>query len=612
MIFTNHREEAFADLRDRLAADDDDVSLPTPETVPLSANQMRVTDNLEQLLDILPPDLRAAVEAGDVSTGLIEIIMDLGRDAEARFADGSVEWLREGVPVTSDDIDYVTARVGAFGKDNRAGIERTLHRISGIRNRQGRVVGLTCRIGRAVYGTIDIMRDVVESGKSILMLGRPGRGKTTKLREVARVLSDEFKKRVIIVDTSNEIAGDGDIPHPAIGRARRMQVIEPDLQHAVMIEAVENHMPEVVVIDEIGVEQEAFAARTIAERGVQLVGTAHGNSLENLLMNPTLSDLIGGIQAVTLSDEEAKKRGTQKTVLERKAPPTFEVIIEIMEVDKLAIHHDVTRTVDRMLRGGQPRPEIRVRNASGQVEVIQKSDLEAPRPPDRDRTPNLFDDGTRGRGNFGSGTSYPAPARDSSREDLSAPVSTSAAPSRVAAPTANGEMFTPDAAPPKLSNGKPLPQTLRVFPYGVSRSRLERAIRTLRVSAYISKDVKDSDVIIALKANYRKEPAKLQEGITRNLPTYVIKSNTYVQIESVLREIFRMPQEISEEDIAVSQMEEAIEEIMNDTSGGLNSLELAPQNSFLRRLQHQIAENYKMVSESIGQEPNRRVRVSRP
>lgn len=610
MPFTNHREEAFADLRDRLAADDDDVSLPTPETVPLSANQMRVTDNLEQLLDILPPDLRAAVEAGDVSTGLIEIIMDLGRDAEARFADGSVEWLREGTPVTSDDIDYVTARVGAFGKDNRAGIERTLHRISGIRNRQGRVVGLTCRIGRAVYGTIDIMRDVVESGKSILMLGRPGRGKTTKLREVARVLSDEFKKRVIIVDTSNEIAGDGDIPHPAIGRARRMQVIEPDLQHAVMIEAVENHMPEVVVIDEIGVEQEAFAARTIAERGVQLVGTAHGNSLENLLMNPTLSDLIGGIQAVTLSDEEAKKRGTQKTVLERKAPPTFEVIIEIMEVDKLAIHHDVTRTVDRMLRGGQPRPEIRVRNASGQVEIIQKSDLEAPRPTDRDRTPNLFDEGTRGRGNFGSSTSYPAPTRDSSREDLSTPAP--AAPSRVAAPTAEGETFTPDAAPPKLSNGKPVPQTLRVFPYGVSRSRLERAIRTLRISAYISKDVKDSDVIIALKANYRKEPAKLQEGITRNLPTYVIKSNTYVQIESVLREIFRMPQEVSEEDIAVSQVEEAIEEIMNDTSGGLNSLELAPQNSFMRRLQHQIAENYKMVSESIGQEPNRRVRVSRP
>ena len=605
MTLSDPRDEALADLRDRLAADDDDNSNPGTEASPLSANQMRVTDNLSQLLDILPPPLRAALEQDDLSTGLIEIVMDLGRDAEARFADGHALWLQEGIPVSAEDIEYVTSRVGLFGKDNRAGIERTLHRISAIRNRQGKVVGLTCRIGRAVYGTIDIIRDIVESGKSILMLGRPGRGKTTKLREVARVLSDEFKKRVIIVDTSNEIAGDGDIPHPAIGRARRMQVIEPDLQHAVMIEAVENHMPEVVVIDEIGVEQEAFAARTIAERGVQLVGTAHGNSLENLLMNPTLSDLIGGIQAVTLSDEEAKKRGTQKTVLERKAPPTFEVIIEIMEVDKLAIHHDVTRTVDRMLRGGQPRPEIRVRNASGQVEIIQKSDLEAARPTDRDRTPSLFDDGTRGRGNFGSNTSYTAEAAPAR------PAEPSEAPSRVAPPTASGEPMT-NGGPPKLSNGKPLPVTLRVFPYGVSRSRLERAIRTLRVSAFISKDVKDSDVIIALKANYRKEPAKLQEGITRNVPTYVIKSNTYIQIESVLREIFKMPQEISEEDVAISHAEEAIEEIMNDTSGGLNSLELAPQNSFLRRLQHQIAENYNMASESIGQEPNRRVRISRP
>ena len=607
MTLNDPREEALADLRDRLAHDDDDPTLPGTEAVPLGANQMRVTDNLSQLLDILPPALREALEQDDLSTGLIEIVMDLGRDAEARFADGRAVWLREGTSVTAEDIEFVTTRVGAFGKDNRAGIERTLHRISAIRNRQGKIVGLTCRIGRAVYGTIDIIRDVVESGKSILMLGRPGRGKTTKLREVARVLSDEFKKRVIIVDTSNEIAGDGDIPHPAIGRARRMQVIEPDDQHAVMIEAVENHMPEVVVIDEIGVEQEAFAARTIAERGVQLVGTAHGNSLENLLMNPTLSDLVGGIQAVTLSDEEAKKRGTQKTVLERKAPPTFEVIIEIMEVDKLAIHHDVTRTVDRMLRGGQPRPEIRVRNASGQVEVIQKSDLEARRPPEREQNqPSLFDERTRGSGATANGGSYTAPVREQREEPSEAP------PSRVAPPTATGTPLNNNSAPPTLSNGKPIPQMLRIFPYGVSRSRLERAVRTLRISAYISKDVKDGDVIIALKANYRKEPAKLQEGITRNIPTYVIKSNTYVQIESVLREIFKMPQEISEEDVAISQAEEAIEEIMNDMTGGLNSLELAPQNSFMRRLQHQIAENYHMVSESIGQDPNRRVRISRP
>ena len=347
------------------------------EMTTVGAHQMRVTDNLTQLLEVLPHDIRSEIDNLDSLYGLIEIVMDLGRVAEVRFPESKVVWLREHKPVTAEDIDFVVNHIGTFGKDNRAGIERTLHRISAIRNRTGKVIGLTCRIGRAVYGTIDIIRDVVESGKSILMLGRPGRGKTTKLREVARVLSDEFGKRVVIVDTSNEIAGDGDIPHPAIGRARRMQVASPELQHAVMIEAVENHMPEVIVIDEIGVEAEAFAARTIAERGVQLIGTAHGNSLENLLMNPTLSDLTGGIQAVTLSDEEAKRRGTQKTVLERKSPPTFDVIIEIIEVDKLAIHHDVIQTVDRMLRGGQPRPEIRIRNERGEVEVVQRSDVEA-------------------------------------------------------------------------------------------------------------------------------------------------------------------------------------------------------------------------------------------
>jgi stage III sporulation protein SpoIIIAA len=562
-----------------------------PAALPLSANQLRVTDNLDQLLDILPPPLRAEFDVEGMTDGLIEIVLDLGRDAEARFSDGRVVWLGEGRPVTTEDIDFVTARLSPFGKDNRAGIERTLHRISAIRNRQGRVIGLTCRVGRAVYGTIDIIRDIVESGKSILMLGRPGRGKTTKLREVARVLSDEFQKRVIIVDTSNEIAGDGDIPHPAIGHARRMQVAVPEDQHAVMIEAVENHMPEVVVIDEIGVEQEAFAARTIAERGVQLVGTAHGNSLENLLMNPTLSDLVGGIQAVTLSDDEAKRRGTQKTVLERKAPPTFDVIIEIMEVDKLAIHHDVTKTVDRILRGGQPRPEIRIRNAAGQVEVVQKSDLEAARPPTYDRTPSLFEEREErpSRAAYSSGGS--ASAHDGNGLSLSSPSQTP----------------VPETA------GRTLPTIVRLYPYGVSRSRLERAMRTLRVQALIVNNVKDADAVIALKANYRKEPAKLQEGISRNIPTYVIKSNTYIQIETVLREIFRMPQgELSEEDQAVQQAEEAIEELMSEDNQGLNSLELTPQNSFLRRIQHQVAETHSLVSESIGSEPNRRVRISRP
>ena len=196
-------------------------------------------------------------------------------------------------------------------------------------------------------------------------MGRPGIGKTTMLREAARVLADDLGKRVVVVDTSNEIAGDGDIPHPAIGKARRMQVRTPSLQHEVMIEAVENHMPQVIVIDEIGTELEAQAARTIAERGVQLIGTAHGNNLDNLMLNPTLSDLIGGIQTVTLGDEEARRRRTQKSVLERKAPPTFDVIIEIQDRERVTVHADVADTVDSMLRGDQVAPELRWRDEEG-------------------------------------------------------------------------------------------------------------------------------------------------------------------------------------------------------------------------------------------------------
>ncbi|HJN17899.1 MAG TPA: AAA family ATPase, partial [Armatimonadota bacterium] len=294
----------------------------------------QVISNTRELLDVLPEGIRAPIEQHELIDELLEVVIDLGRPIEARFPD-SYELLGEW-PATQEDLDHVVERVSDFGLDNRAGIERTLHRISAIRNRAGRVIGLTCRVGRAVFGTIEIISDLVEAGDSILMLGRPGVGKTTMLREVARVLSEDLGKRVVVVDTSNEIAGDGDIPHPAIGRARRMQVMAPDQQHAVMIEAVENHMPEVVVIDEIGTEADTYAARTIAERGVQLIGTAHGNTLDNLLANPTLCDLIGGIQAVTLSDEEARRRGTQKTVLERKQMPTFDIMIEILDPDHLA------------------------------------------------------------------------------------------------------------------------------------------------------------------------------------------------------------------------------------------------------------------------------------
>src|SRR5437667_5554935 len=332
-----------------------------------SIPRREMTDDLDALMASLPTEIVERLRSFADRSDLLEVVMDLGRRPEARFVHGEEVLLdRE---IGDADIAHVVNHIGVFGDDNRAGIERTLHRISAIRNRAGKIVGLTCRIGRAVYGTIAIIRDIVESGRSTLLLGRPGVGKTTMLREVARVLADDLRKRVVIVDTSNEIAGDGDIPHPGIGRARRMQVPTPNLQHGVMIEAVENHMPEVIIIDEIGTELEALAARTIAERGVQLIGTAHGNTLDNLMQNPTLSDLIGGIQTVTLSDEEARRRGTQKSVLERKAPPTFDVVIEIQDKDRLAVHHDVATVVDRYLRGAPPRPEIRVRTQEGDVQI---------------------------------------------------------------------------------------------------------------------------------------------------------------------------------------------------------------------------------------------------
>lgn len=537
----------------------------------LSAGETRITDNLEQLLQVLPPDVRLAIHQQFREEELLEIVLDLGRKPEARSVRGSTD-LTDRL-VDHDDLEYVTSRVGEFGKDNRAGIERTLHRISAIRNRTGRIVGLTCRIGRAVFGTIDIMRDVVESGKSILILGRPGVGKTTKLREVARVLSEEFTKRAIIVDTSNEIAGDGDIPHPAIGRARRMQVPEPALQHAVMIEAVENHMPEVIVIDEIGTEQEAFAARTIAERGVQLVGTAHGNTLENLMMNPTLSDLVGGIQPVTLSDEEAKRRGTQKTVLERKAPPTFDVIIEMIDKEQMAVHHDVAKTIDNMLRGKPPRPEIRERSTEGgNFHVIQVAD--------EGGHATLRPDGLADR--------VERAARSTQ------PITLGARPE----PAPNGG--PEEQEPPKL------PATVRIFPYGVSRNRLDKAIRDLRVPATLTKTWDTADVVVALKAHSRREPGKLREAIDSHKPTFVVKSNTQVQIETILREMFGVSQD-SEEATALREAEEAVEYVQE--SG--EPVELMPQNAYIRRLQHQLISSYELVSTSIGTEPRRRIRVSK-
>ncbi len=545
----------------------------------MSSERQAVTSNIELLLDTLPPLIQQALVQGEENPAdLLEVVIDLGRLPEARYPDH--ERFLSNLEITSEDIDYVTARIGAFGEDNRAGIPRTLHRISAIRNRSGVVIGLTCRVGRAIFGTVSIVRDLVESGKSILLLGKPGTGKTTMLREMARVLAEELRKRVVIVDTSNEIAGDGDIPHPGIGRARRMQVPRPSEQHAVMIEAVENHMPEVIVIDEIGTELEAMAARTIAERGVQLIGTAHGNTLDNLMVNPTLSDLIGGIQAVTLGDEEARRRGTQKTVQERKSPPTFDVLIEIQSWDSVAVYTDVATAVDAILRGEQPQPELRTKDADGQVQIIAPPPREpgdsAPSGPRRGQ--NMREERERAlrwsRERYGGSTNESTPAK---------PVQ-------------------------------------RIFPFGVSRNRLESAIGRLHVPAIIVRDMQDATLVMTLKNYYRQSSQRLRQAEDRGIPVYVLRNNTITQMERQLASIFHLTIDDSEhvspyhetEDESVEdamlEAETAITQVMN---GECSNVELTPRNSYIRRLQHQMADRYSLNSRSYGSEPYRGVRIFR-
>ncbi|HET7034576.1 MAG TPA: R3H domain-containing nucleic acid-binding protein [Thermomicrobiaceae bacterium] len=551
-----------------------------PGSAPLVGQE--ITDNLEDLLAVLPPHIINGIRAlhtAEARSDLIEIVLDLGRRPEARFTDREL-YLSDD-EVTRADIAYVAERIGRFGDDNRAGIERTLHRISAIRSRSGEIVGLTCRVGRAVYGTIGIIRDLVDSGASILLLGRPGVGKTTMLRETARVLADDLRKRVVVVDTSNEIAGDGDIPHPSIGRARRMQVPTPALQHAVMIEAVENHMPEVIVIDEIGTELEAAAARTIAERGVQLIGTAHGNTLENLMMNPTLSDLIGGIQSVTLSDEEARRRGTQKSILERKAPPTFAVMVEIQTRDRVAVHRDVAQSVDAILRGQPLRVEVRERQPTGEVRVWEAQPYEA-------EHPTLVRQASR--------TRHPAPGHEAS-----------------------------PAEQRPLAPRRPA-KSIRIFPFGVSRNRLEESISQLAVPATVVRELREADAVVTLKNYYRRQPHPLKDAEARGLPVYVLRNNTVTQIGALLRSLFqesaqgepRAPQGAytdigpnqSPEDQVTAAMYEA-EEAIHHVMDGATSVELRPQAAWVRRLQHELAERYNVPSRSRGREPQRYVEFFR-
>ena len=501
-----------------------------------------IQDDLDALLAVLPPRVRVPLEAREDVHELLESILDLGRSPEARFPGREV--ILDSREVDTEDLELVVSRVGEFGGDNRAGIPRTLHRISAIRNRKGEIVGITCRVGRAVFGTVKIIEDLVLQGKSILLLGRPGVGKTTMLREVARVLADDAGKRVIIVDTSNEIAGDGDIPHPAIGHARRMQVSTPTKQHAVMIEAVENHMPEVIIIDEMGTELEAAAARTIAERGVQLIATAHGNTLDNLIMNPTLSDLVGGVQSVTLGDEEARRRGTQKTTMERKAPPTFDVVVEIQSWEKVAVHDDVTVVVDTWLRGFPIVPEARWLGESGQV--LKTREVKSAYEPSLGPAFRLDGDG--------------------------------------------GE-------PP--SSGL----VTRVFLFGVGREKVEHAAQSSGVPVDVVNDLRSADAVLTTKTLYRRGSQLVRAAQDTSKPIYVLRKNTEPHIEHFLRTVSREHDDGSMVEDALQEAQEAAEKVV----GGAKSVELIPQRAYVRRLQHLLAERYSVASVSAGRDPQRHV-----
>jgi len=531
--------------------------------------QNNITDDLSALLAVLPSEFTRVINQENQSDDLLEIIMDLGRVPVARYIDH--ELILSEKEITHEVIQDTVSRVGEFDGDNRAGIERTLHRISAIRNKKGDIIGLTLRVGRAVYGTIDIIEDLIQSEKSILLLGKPGIGKTTMLREAARIRAEN--SRVVIVDTSNEIGGDGDVPHPAIGRARRMQVANPSLQHEVMIEAVENHNPEVIVIDEIGRELEALAARTIAERGVQLIATAHGRTLENLLLNPTLSDLIGGIESVTLSDEEARRRGTQKTVLERRSPPTFDVLIEIQDRNLLAVHEDVAASVDALVRGYPIEPQIRRRDENGKIHVQE--------PRHRFETATTQAQGLRRQNSNG---------KHGNEEKQS--------------------LYSNQIVETSLKEPQPLLPSMNIYPFGVARNRLIEAIRHLGLPAKVIRDVEDADVFLTLKSYYRSRQKQIVWAEEKGIPIYVLRANSENQMEQALAEVFNLGSS-NEKPLNYDHISQEVHTAIEAVLAGKHWVDLPPASAKVRRIQHELIREAELISHSYGKEPNRHVRIFR-
>jgi len=519
-------------------------------------NKVEFYEDLEKLYRVLPPKVLEHLKEKDLED-LIEVVLDLGRVPEIRRSDGRIEYLGKSL-VVQDDLDYLTEKVEDFASDNRSGIAGTLHRISAIKNRKGKTIGLTCRIGRVVTGTILCIKDIVLKNKSILFLGRPGVGKTTKLREIARTLSDEMGKRVVVVDTSNEIAGDGDVPHKAIGHSRRMQVPSPERQKDIMIEAVQNHTPEVIVVDEIGTEEEAMAARTIAERGVMLVATAHGNTLENLIKNPILSDLIGGVNSVTLGDDEARRRATQKTILEREKKPTFDIVIEIIDRDTLSIYTDVAEAVDYILREWPINPEVR------------RVDHEAP--------------------------------EIKITEDIKPEIKIEI-PDNVMNRNFNVEKYV-----------KEVQDLRKVYIYAVNRTIVDKAIERLGISAEVTRNIDEADLVIAHKS-YSKGGAKIL-GIAKDyrLPVHYVKTNSMPQIQKVLKEALRLDKEpdseimtnyLDDAEKALDEVKDAVKKIQN----GADEVSLNPQNQRIRKLQHELLDQHNLKSESIGEGTERHLKV---
>lgn len=546
---------------------------------------MLLADNLNQLLDILPKFVSSSLRQDETRTQLIEIVLDIGRRPEARFA-GETKYLSYKT-IVWQDIEYILKRLGKFSGDNRAGIEKTLHRISALRNRNGGVIGLTCRIGRAVFGTVNIVCDLLEKRKSILLLGRPGVGKTTAIREIARVLSDDLQKRVIIIDTSNEIAGDGNLPHPSIGKARRMQVRSPQNQHQVMIEAVENHMPEIIVIDEIGTELEAAAARTIAERGVQLVGTAHGSALDNLIKNPTLTDLVGGIQYVTLGDEEARRRGSSKSILERKAPPTFEVAVEIHNPKMWIIHENVEQSVDLLLQG--------------QNLLLQKRELSP-------LTNNIV---RCTISSFQDGNGFPAPTENSTFKQKYLPLLPRLSKDdylRVKKSGKNNSFFKRE-----LSG-----RFIFLYVYGINSQDLRSLIKMLGLPIILTREIQYADNVLAL-SNLIKNNKKLRQiSISRNINILTVSNNSLLPIAKALKQIIvRNPEQLPLNSPVLrtaglklltpfEEVQLVIEEIIISRS---QTVDLLPQSTAIRKLQYELISHYQLHGVTIGQEPHRYIRI---